>query len=115
MEVSSFAEGLRVAARLLHIGFRRVPGPFLVLCVLPSKAEFSKVDPTRLELLTSAMRRQHHSVADVRKFLQISILFPKCCRLCSPLFVWIGVRLVSTVIRRFREPKCVFGHAQQRV
>jgi hypothetical protein len=66
MEVSSFAEALRVAARLLHIGFRRIPGPFLVLCVLPAKAEFLKVDPTRLELVTSAMRRQREEFVTVR-------------------------------------------------
>jgi hypothetical protein len=46
--------------------------------------------------------------AYVQKPLQISIFFPECCRLCSLLFAWVGVRLVSTGIRRFRQPSCVF-------
>ena len=46
--------------------------------------------------------------AYVQKLLQISIFFPECCRLCSLLFAWVGVRLVSTGIRRFRQPSCVF-------
>jgi hypothetical protein len=36
--------------------------------------------------------------ADVQKSLQISILSFRCCRLCSPLFAWVGVKLVSTSI-----------------
>ena len=49
----------------------------------------------------------------VQKVLQTSVFILNCCRQCSPLFVWVGVRLVSAVIRRFREPKCVFGHTQR--
>jgi hypothetical protein len=86
MEVSSFAEALRVAARLLHIGFRRIPGPFLVLCVLPAKAEFLKVDPIRLELVTSAMRRQHEEFATVRLRSEIPANKHIIPKLLSPVF-----------------------------
>src|SRR5918994_4261097 len=86
MEVSSFAEALRVAARLLHIGFGSVPGPFLVLCVLPVKAEFSKVDPTRLELVTSAMRRQREESATVRLRSKTSANKHIIPKLLSPMF-----------------------------
>jgi hypothetical protein len=51
--------------------------------------------------------------ASVQKVLQTSIFILNCCRLCSPVFIWVGARLVSTVIRRFQEPKCVLGYAQR--
>jgi hypothetical protein len=34
---------------------------------------------------------------DVQKLLQISIFSLRSCRLCSPLFVWVGVLLVYLV------------------
>jgi hypothetical protein len=33
--------------------------------------------------------------ADVRKLLQMSIFILESCRVCSPLFIWVGVKLVS--------------------
>jgi hypothetical protein len=29
--------------------------------------------------------------ADGQKYLQISVFHLDCCRLCSPLFAWVGV------------------------
>jgi hypothetical protein len=61
--------------------------------------------------VTSAMRRQHEEFAVVRrcsKLLQISIFILNCCHLYSSLFFWVGVRLVSTVSRRFRESSYPF-------
>ena len=46
----------RVAARLLHNGLGQCWPLFLVLRVLPANHSQKEVDPTRLELVTSAMR-----------------------------------------------------------
>ena len=46
----------RVAARLLHKGTRHTPGRLSGLRVSPANSTKKRVDPTRLELVTSAMR-----------------------------------------------------------
>ena len=54
--------------------------------VLPAKHETLGVDPTRLELVTSAMRRQHHSAVVVRWCSEIPANKHIYSKLLSPVF-----------------------------
>jgi hypothetical protein len=66
----------------------RVPG-LLLYRVLPAKRRISGVDPTRLELVTSAMRRRLHSVAVVYRCLKIPANEQIFWTTCFQLFVGI--------------------------
>jgi hypothetical protein len=56
------------------------------------------VDPTRLELVTSAMREVRALLscmfAVVQKYLQIRMFTSRSIHGCSPLSAWVGVLLV---------------------
>ena len=71
-----------------------------------------KVELRGFEPLTSAVQRRLLNVAVVRgvqKYLQISIFYLVDCRGCSPLFAWLGVKLVSTTLTKGCLPASLFS------